>query len=72
MLDPEHEAKDEVHLQILLAESQYDPPVRPTQELAVPHLHAPAPLLAVLSHDSGAVQEPSDAVHLQTLEEASQ
>ena len=67
MVDPEHDAKDEVHLQTLLAESQYDPEVRPTQELVVPHLQAPEPLLAVLSHDSGAVQEARDAVHLQTL-----
>ena len=63
-----HFATDAVHLQTLLAESQYAPWAFPTQELAVPHLQTPLPL----SQDSGDVQAATEDVHLHTLLLASQ
>ena len=54
-----------MHLHTLFPESQNDPVLRPEHELEVPHLQAPLPLLAELSHVSGDVQAERVAVHLQ-------
>ena len=41
VVSPAHEARAEVHLHTLLAASQYAPEVKPAQDEAEPHLHAP-------------------------------
>ena len=52
--------------------SQSSPVTWPTQELSLPHLQAPALLLAVLSQVSGDVHASRDEVHLHLLLVASQ